>query len=146
MNGPSDGSIPWRTSRPHPFPFPAARISCDAVANLSAGGNRFGPTEAEPGRCFRVMRVDEMGEAVPGLVLAGPQHSRGMPCGCAVRVLGNPALRLKGKVEAKKSQAAEDRLPGVRKRLPGPARSRDASGRILSECANWRHTARISDH
>ena len=37
---------------------------------------RIGPTEADPGHCCRSIRVEEMGQAVPGFVRAGRPRSR----------------------------------------------------------------------
>ena len=45
-----------------PLSFPAMRQPAPP-----AGGNRMGPVEAEPGRRYRSIRVEEMGEALPVL-------------------------------------------------------------------------------
>ena len=58
---------------PHPLPLPA-QFPRDSNP---AGGNRMGPAEAEPWRRCRSIRVEEMGEAVPGFVRAGRPRSRG---------------------------------------------------------------------
>ena len=39
----------------------------------------MGPAEAEPWRCCRSIRVEEMGEAIPGFVRAGRPRSRVYP-------------------------------------------------------------------
>ena len=54
-----------------PLSFPAMRQPA-----ISAGGNRMGPAEAEPWRRCRSIRVEEMGEAMPGFVRAGRPRSR----------------------------------------------------------------------
>ena len=66
-----------RASRPHPLPLPAAQFPRDAPAGHPAGGNRMGPAEEEPWRLCRSIRVEEMGEAVPGFLRAGRPRSRG---------------------------------------------------------------------
>ena len=55
-----------------PLSFPAMRQPAPP-----AGGNRMGPAEAEPWRRCRSIRVEEMGEAIPGFVRAGRPRSRG---------------------------------------------------------------------
>ncbi len=54
-----------------PLSFPAMRQPAPP-----AGGNRMGPAEAEPWRRCRSIRVEEMGEAIPGFVRAGRPRSR----------------------------------------------------------------------
>ena len=66
-----------RASRPHSLPWVIAQFPCDAAPGHTAGGNRMGPAEAEPWRRCRSIRVEEMGEAIPGFVRAGRPHSRG---------------------------------------------------------------------
>ena len=66
-----------RASRSHPLPLPAAQFPSDIAPGHPAGGNRMGPAEAEPWRRCRSIRVEEMGEAVPGFVRAGRPRSRG---------------------------------------------------------------------
>ncbi len=66
-----------RASRPHAVPSVAAQFPCDVAADRPAGGNRMGPAEAEAGRRCRSIRVEEMGEAIPGFVRAGRPRSRG---------------------------------------------------------------------
>ena len=66
-----------RASRPHAVPWVAAQFPCDVAAGHPAGGNRIGPAEAEPWRRCRSIRVEEMGEAIPGFVRAGRPRSRG---------------------------------------------------------------------
>ena len=66
-----------RASRPHAVPSVAAQFPCDVAADRPAGGNRMGPAEAEPWRRCRSIRVEEMGEAIPGFVRAGRPRSRG---------------------------------------------------------------------
>ncbi len=39
----------------------------------------MGPAEAEPWRCCRSIRVEEMGEAIPGFVRAGRPRSQVYP-------------------------------------------------------------------
>ena len=65
-----------RASRPHALPLRAAEFPCDAAAGHPAGGNRIGPAEAEPWRRCRSTRVEEIVEAVPGIVRAGRPRSR----------------------------------------------------------------------
>ena len=57
-----------------PLSFPAMRQPAPP-----AGGNRMAPAEAEPWRCCRSIRVEEMGEAIPGFVRAGRPRSRVYP-------------------------------------------------------------------
>ena len=66
-----------RASRPHAVPSVIAQFPCDAAPGHTAGGNRMGPAEAEPWRRCRSIRVEEMGEAIPGFVRAGRPRSRG---------------------------------------------------------------------
>ena len=66
-----------RASRPHAVPWVAAQFPCDVAARPSCRGNRMGPAEAEPWRRCRSIRVEEMGEAIPGFVRAGRPRSRG---------------------------------------------------------------------
>ena len=54
-----------------------AQFPSDIAPGHPAGGNRMGPAEAEPWRRCRSIRVEEMGEAVPGFVRAGRPRSRG---------------------------------------------------------------------
>ena len=56
-----------RASRPHAVPWVVARFPCDGAPVHPAGGNRRGPAQAEPGRLWRSIRVEEMGEALPVL-------------------------------------------------------------------------------
>ncbi len=60
----------------NPVPWVAAQFPCDVAADRPAGGNRMGPAEAELGRRCRSIRVEEMGEAIPGFVRAGRPRSR----------------------------------------------------------------------
>ena len=84
-----------------PLSFPAMRQPAPP-----AGGNRMGPAEAEPWRCCRSIRVEEMGEAIPGFVRAGRPRSRVEPAltrspasGCGSR-RGRPGPGL-GRLPAK---------------------------------------------
>ncbi len=61
----------------NPVPLVAARFPCDAAAHPPASGNRMGSAEAEPWRRCRSIRVEKMGEAIPGFVRAGRPRSRG---------------------------------------------------------------------
>ena len=65
-----------RASLPHALPLRAAQFPCDAASGHLAGGNAVGPAEAESWRRCRSIRVEQMGEAVPGRVRAGRPRSR----------------------------------------------------------------------
>ena len=65
-----------RASRPHAMPFRAAQFPCDVAAGHPAGGNHMGSADAESWRRCRSSRVEELAEAVPGLVRAGRPRSR----------------------------------------------------------------------
>ena len=72
-----------RASRPHAVPSVAAEFPCDVAADRPAGGNRMGPAEAEAGRRFRLIPVEEMAEAAlpSGRICAGgtPALPGGLP-------------------------------------------------------------------
>ena len=74
--------------RPHAVPVAAAELQCDAAGSHPAGGNRSGRAEGEPWRRSRLIQVEEMVKAVPGLgaggtpALPGSHHCAG----------GTPAL------------------------------------------------------
>ena len=65
-----------RASRPHALPLRAAQFPCDVAPRRPAGRNRMGTAEAEPRRPCRSSQVEEMAEALPGLVRAGRPRSR----------------------------------------------------------------------
>ena len=65
-----------RASRPHAVPLAAAELRCNAAGSHPVGGNRIGQAEGEPWRRCRLIQVEEMAEAVPGLVRAGRPRSQ----------------------------------------------------------------------
>ena len=57
--------------------YGAAQFPCDVAPGHPAGGNAMGWAEAESRRRCLSSRLEEMAEAVPGLVRAGRPRSRG---------------------------------------------------------------------
>ncbi len=65
-----------RASRPHPVPLVSAELPRDSAGSRHVGGNRNVQVEGEPWRRCRSIQVEEMAEAVPGLVRAGRPRSQ----------------------------------------------------------------------
>ena len=65
-----------RASRPHALPLRVAQFPCDGAPGHLAGGNAMGSAEADSWRRCRSTRVEQIAEAVPGLVRAGRPRSR----------------------------------------------------------------------
>ena len=65
-----------RASRPHAVPLVVAELPRGFAGSHYVGSNRSGQAEGEPWRRSRLIQVEEMAEAVPGLVRAGRPRSR----------------------------------------------------------------------
>ena len=58
------------------MPLRIAQFPCDVALGHPVGGNAMGSAEAESRRRCRSTWVEQMAEAVPGLVRAGRPRSR----------------------------------------------------------------------
>ena len=70
--------ITWERGRPARIlvPLDGAELQCNAAGSHPVGGNSSGQAGGEPWRRCRLIQVEEMAEAVPGLVRAGRPRSR----------------------------------------------------------------------
>ena len=65
-----------RASRPHPVLWLPLSLSAMLQAATLSAGNSIGQAEGDPRRRSRLIQVEEMVEAVPGLVRAGRPRSQ----------------------------------------------------------------------